>query len=138
MLAGVELGEEVDEVSHVLLLGAGGLVGVIGRHGVQEPPCAAAQLLAVQRTVRWWLLLLCGRQVLQQERGLGGDVVLGRERAPLRSDGRTSPSHPVGQHGSPLHPPTERNPWPLHGLRRGTQSPITVRGQRPTAQLGRG
>lgn len=58
MLAGVKLGEEVDEVSHLLLLGAGGAVGVVGCHGVQEGPGVSAQLLAVQGTIWGWLLLL--------------------------------------------------------------------------------
>lgn len=58
MLTRVELREEVDEVPHLLLLGARGPLGVVGRHGVQEGPGAAAQLLAVQGAVGGRLLLL--------------------------------------------------------------------------------
>lgn len=58
MLTRVELREEMDEVPHLLLLGARGPLGVVGRHGVQEGPGAAAQLLAVQGAVGGRLLLL--------------------------------------------------------------------------------
>lgn len=70
MLAGVKLGEEVDELPHLLLLGTGGVVGVVRRHGVQECPGVSAKLLAVEGTVRRWLFLLRDRGVLEQEKGL--------------------------------------------------------------------
>ena len=53
--AGEELGEEVDEMSHVLLLGPGGLLGVMRGHGVKEGPGVTPQLVPVRRTL---LLLL--------------------------------------------------------------------------------
>lgn len=58
LIAGEELGEQVDELPHLLLLGRRWMVGVICCHSVQEGPGATAQLFPVQGTL-WILLGLC-------------------------------------------------------------------------------
>lgn len=55
LLTGEELGEKVDELPHLLLLGRRRMVGVICCHSVQEGPGVAPQLLPVQWTL--WVLL---------------------------------------------------------------------------------
>lgn len=102
MLTRVELREEVDEVPHLLLLGARGPLGVVGRHGVQEGPGAAAQLLAVQGAVGGRLLLLHRglREGRRRAVGHAGEsiTVEGQQQKPV-------PHVLGGENGSPLAPP---------------------------------
>lgn len=68
LIAGEELGEQVDELPHLMLLGGGWPVGVIRCHGVQEGPGAAPQLFPVQRALRVLLWLwLCSSGLLENQ-----------------------------------------------------------------------
>lgn len=58
LIAGEELGEKVDELPHLLLLGGRRLVWVVCCHRVQEGPGVTPQLFPVQWTL-WVLLQLC-------------------------------------------------------------------------------
>lgn len=138
MLTRVELGEEVDEVPHLLLLGARGALRVVGRHGVQEGPGAAAQLLAVQGAVGGRLLLLhrCLREGRERAVGAAEEsiAVKGWQRSPepqaRRGENVSSLAPPGrgkregaapqrwGRGGSPLLVTTPAHIPPYHAARR--------------------
>lgn len=62
-----ELGENVDELPHLLLLSGRWMIRVIRGHSVQKGPSAAAQLFPVQRTLGILWLWICSFCLLQDQ-----------------------------------------------------------------------